>query len=163
MARDLVRAGLYGGLVGGVSIWVYEAFVWVGVQDLMPLAGIPRNAVGLVFGPTVQTGLGAWAYLLGTAIHFMFALGWGLLFAWIWPQARRRGIEATMLALPFAALAWLAMHLAIALVSTVHPNYLDPVVVIGGLMSHLFYSVPLAVVVKRMTAFDLVASETAST
>ena len=49
-----VRAGLLGGLVGGVSIWIYEAIVWVGVQRLMPLAGIPRNATGLVFGKEVQ-------------------------------------------------------------------------------------------------------------
>ena len=158
-----MRAGLYGGLVGGVSIWAYEAVVWVGVQNLMPLAGIPRNAVGLVFGPAVQTELGAWAYLLGTAIHFAFALGWGLLFAWLWPQARRRGVEATLLALPFAALAWLVMHLAIALVSTSHPDYLDPIVVIGGVMSHLFYSVPLALVVRRMTAFDVATLKTANT
>ena len=34
-----VRAGLIGGLVGGVSIWIYEAIVWVGVQRLMPLEG----------------------------------------------------------------------------------------------------------------------------
>ena len=33
-----------------------------------------------------------------------------------------------------------------------HPNYLDPNVVIGGFMSHLFYAVPLALVVKRLTS-----------
>jgi hypothetical protein len=43
-----VRAGLIGGLAGGIIIWIYEALVWVGVQHLMPLAGIPRNATGLV-------------------------------------------------------------------------------------------------------------------
>ena len=47
---DTIRTGLIGGLVGGVIIWIYEAIVWVGVQHLMPLAGIPRNATGLVFG-----------------------------------------------------------------------------------------------------------------
>jgi hypothetical protein len=35
----------------------------------MPLAGIPRNATGLVFGKDVQDGLGAGSYVLGTAIH----------------------------------------------------------------------------------------------
>jgi hypothetical protein len=30
-----------------------------------------------------------------------------------------------------------------------HPNYLDPNVIIGGFMSHFFYTVPLALVVKR--------------
>jgi hypothetical protein len=29
------------------------------------------------------------------------------------------------------------------------PNYYDPVVIIGGVMSHLFFTVPLALVVKR--------------
>ena len=42
-----VRAGLIGGLIGGVSIWIYEAIVWVGVQHLMPLGGIPRNATNI--------------------------------------------------------------------------------------------------------------------
>jgi hypothetical protein len=83
--RQIIRAGLLGGLVGGVVIWIYEAIVWVGVQHLMPMAGIPRNATGLVFGKAVQDQLGALAYLVGTAIHFFFALGWGVLFAFAWP------------------------------------------------------------------------------
>ncbi len=76
-----VRAGLIGGLAGGIIIWIYEALVWVGVQHLMPLAGIPRNATGLVFGKQVQEQLGTAAYFVGTGIHFLFALAWGVLFA----------------------------------------------------------------------------------
>jgi hypothetical protein len=148
-ASRSIRAGIAGGLLGGVTIWVYEAIVWVGVQHLLPLKGIPSNAVGLVFGKPVQASLGPLAYLLGTAIHFGFAIGWGVLFAWLWPWFRRRGYEATALALPYAALAWIAMHAAIALASHDHPDYLDPQVVIGGLMSHLFYTVPLALQVRR--------------
>ena len=79
--KTVVRAGAIGGLTGAVCIWIYEALIWVGVQHLMPLAGIPRNATGLVFGKAVQEALGVWAYLLGTAIHFSFAIGWGVLFA----------------------------------------------------------------------------------
>ena len=71
----------------------------------MPLAGIPRNATGLVFGKAVQDGLGAGCYVLGTAIHFAFALVWGVLFASAWPALRRRGIEATLAALGYAVLA----------------------------------------------------------
>ena len=97
-----IRVGLVGGLVGGVTIWVYEAVVWVGAQHLMPLAGIPRNATGLVFGKAVQEQLGPLAYLLGTAIHLVFSLGWGVLFAIIWPFFRRRGVEATLVALFYA-------------------------------------------------------------
>ena len=145
-----VRAGLIGGLVGGVSIWIYEALVWVGIQHLMPLGGIPRNATGLVFGKAAQESLGPFAYILGTGIHFFFCFAWGVLFAFLWPYFRRRGYEATLVALFFAVILWIVMHGAIALVSSDHPNYLDPTVVIGGLMSHLFYAVPLALVVRRL-------------
>ena len=149
-----VGAGVAGGLVGALTIWVYEALVWVGVQHLMPLAGIPRNATGLVFGREVQDSLGAASYVVGTAIHFVFAFAWGVLFALIWPYFRRRGWEATLVALFYAVAAWIAMHVAIAVVSSNHPNYLDPNVIIGGFMSHFFFTVPLALVVKRRLAVD---------
>ena len=29
---DTVRAGVIGGLAGAVTIWIYEAIVWVGAQ-----------------------------------------------------------------------------------------------------------------------------------
>jgi hypothetical protein len=143
-----IRAGLIGGLVGGLTIWIYEAIVWVGAQHLMPLAGIPRNATGLVFGKHVQESLGWMAYLVGTGIHFFFAIAWGVLFAWIWPPLRRRGYEATLVALLYAVFAWIVMHAAIMIASGNHPNYYDPVVIIGGFMSHFFFTVPLALVVK---------------
>ncbi len=146
---DTVRAGLLGGLVGGASIWIYEAIVWVGVQGLMPLAGIPRNATGLVFGKEVQESLGPFAYVLGTGIHFFFCFAWGVLFAFLWPYFRQRGYEATLLALFYAVIIWIVMHVAIAIASANHPNYLDPNVIIGGFMSHFFYTVPLALVVKQ--------------
>lgn len=41
------------------------------------------------------------------------------------------------------------MHVAIALATDDHPNYLDPMVVIGGFMSHFFFAVPLALIVKH--------------
>ena len=144
-----VRAGLLGGLVGALTIWVYEAIVWVGVQHLMPMAGIPRNATGLVFGRDVQDSLGAAAYVVGTGIHFVFAFAWGVLFAFLWPIFRRRGYEATLVALFYAVVAWIVMHAAIMIVSSNHPNYYDPNVIIGGFMSHFFFTVPLALVVKR--------------
>ncbi|MFD1554768.1 hypothetical protein ACFSHT_03865 [Paraburkholderia silviterrae] len=150
--RRTLRAGLAGGLTGAALIWVYEALVWVGVQHMMPLAGIPRNATGLVFGKAVQDELGIWAYLLGTAIHFVFALSWGVLFAAIWPYFRRRGYEATFIALFYAMFAWIVMHTLIMIASANHPNYFDPNVVIGGFMSHFVFTVPLALVVKRMLA-----------
>jgi hypothetical protein len=144
-----VRAGLIGGLIGGVAIWIYEAIVWVGVQHLMPLGGIPANATGLVFGKGFQEALGPGAHILGTIIHFSFCLVWGVLFAYIWPYFRQRRYEATLVALFYAIGIWIVMHVAIAIVSSNHPNYLDPNVIIGGFMSHFFYAVPLALVVKR--------------
>jgi hypothetical protein len=151
---SMIRAGLIGGLTGGVIIWIYEAIVWVGVQHLLPLAGIPRNATGLVFGKAVQEQLGTVAYFLGTAIHFSFALAWGVLFAYLWPYFRRQGYEATFVALFYAVTIWIVMHAAIMVATTSHPDYFDPMVVIGGLMSHLFYTVPLALVVKRRLAAE---------
>jgi hypothetical protein len=149
-----VRAGLIGGLAGGVVIWIYEALVWVGVQHLMPLAGIPRNATGLVFGKQVQESLGTAAYFVGTGIHFFFALAWGVLFAWLWPWFRRRGYEATLVALFYVVVIWIVMHAAIMAVTTNHPNYFDPMVIIGGFMSHFFYAVPLALIVKHRLALQ---------
>jgi hypothetical protein len=147
-----LRAGLAGGMAGGIIIWIYEAIVWVGIQHQMPLAGIPRNATGLVFGADVQVSLGFVAYLLGTAIHFFFSAAWGVLFALIWPWFRQRGYEATFVALFYAVFAWIVMHAAIAVAGDNHPDYLDPVVVIGGFMSHLFFTVPLALIVKKRLA-----------
>ncbi|MBV9251827.1 MAG: hypothetical protein JO227_21620 [Acetobacteraceae bacterium] len=43
-------------------------------------------------------------------------------------------------------------HVAIAVVFSNHPNYLDPNVIIGGFMSHFFFTVPLALVVKKYLA-----------
>ena len=147
-----IRAGLVGGLIGGVSIWVYEAVVWVGALHLLPLGGIPRNATGLVFGKAVQEQLGAFAYLLGTGIHFFFCFVWGVLFALLWPSLHRRGYEAALAAMFYAVTIWIVMHGAIMVATNDHPNYFDPNVVIGGFMSHLFYAVPLALYVKRKLA-----------
>jgi hypothetical protein len=52
----------------------------------------------------------------------------------------------------YAVVAWIVMHAAIALVSTSHPDYLDPTVIIGGFMSHFFFTIPLALYVKARTA-----------
>jgi hypothetical protein len=52
-------------------------------------------------------------------------------------------------ALIYAVLAWIAMHAAIMIASGNHPDYFDPVVIIGGFMSHFFFTIPLALIVKR--------------
>jgi hypothetical protein len=153
-SRSAVTIGLIGGLLGGVTIWIYEAVVWVGAQHLLPLSGIPSNATGLVFGAGVQASLGWMATVLGTAIHFLFALIWGVIFAWMWPSFRRRGLEATLVALPFAMIVWIVMHVAIMVTSDSHPNYYDPNVIIGGFMSHFFFAVPMALYVKHRMSLE---------
>jgi hypothetical protein len=150
--KTIIRVGAIAGLTGAVCIWIYEALIWVGAQHLMPLAGIPRNATGLVFGKGVQDALGIWAYVLGTCIHFAFAIAWGILFAVIWPYFRRRGYEATLVALFYAIFAWIVMHVAISIASDNHPNYFDPAVIIGGFMSHFCFTIPLALIVKKRLA-----------
>jgi hypothetical protein len=52
----------------------------------------------------------------------------------------------------YAVVAWIVMHVAIMIVSDNHPDYYDPVVIIGGCMSHFFFAVPLALIVKRQLA-----------
>lgn len=116
-----VSAGLLGGLIGAAAIWVFK-----GVRD----------------------GLGAMAYPLGTAIHVAFALAWGGPFALIWPAFRRRGVEATLVALFYAVAAWVVTHLAVAVTSSSRPDDLAPDVVIGGALSHVVLTVPLALAVK---------------
>ncbi|MEJ8796636.1 hypothetical protein WKR88_10125 [Trinickia caryophylli] len=154
-AGTIVRIGAQAGLIGGIVIWIYEALVWVGAQHLLPLAGIPRNATGLVFGKHAQESLGVFAYVAGTGIHFFFAIAWGVLFAALWPYFQRRGYEATFVALFYAVVAWIVMHGAIMIAGDNHPNYYDPAVIIGGFMSHFFFTVPLALVVKRKLALAL--------
>jgi hypothetical protein len=134
----MIRADLAGGVVGRACIWVYEALVWARVQHLLPFSAIPANATGLMFGKAVQQGLGIWASVLGTLTHFGFAIVWGAGFAAIWPWFRQRGWEATSLALLFALVLWVVMHGAIMIAGHEYLNYLDPNVVIGGVMSHRF-------------------------
>ncbi len=147
-AAETIRLGALAGLAGGCSIWVYEAIVWVGVQHTLPLAGIPANAVGLVFGLGFKASIGPAAFVLGAAIHFFFSMAWGVLFAFLWPFFRQRGIEATLVALFYAVFAWIVMHLAIMVATRDHPNYGDPNVVISGFMSHIFFTVPMALIIK---------------
>jgi uncharacterized membrane protein len=67
----------------------------------------------------VQASLGLLAYVLGTFIHFLFAVFWGVLFASIWPWFRRRDLKPrSWHALPM--IAWIVMHAAIMVASDNH-------------------------------------------
>jgi hypothetical protein len=143
-------AGVVGGLVGAVASWLYELIVWVHLLHLTSVAGIAENTAVLSFGPGVRS-LGAGALALGIAIHFLTAVIWGILFALIWPALRARSIEATLAALFYGIFAWVVMHnVVLALFSPAPPTY-TVYSVINGLMAHTFaFSVPLALVIKRL-------------
>jgi hypothetical protein len=65
---------------------------------------------------------------------------------------RRLGREYELAANALAFSGHMRRSRSAGLASDNHPNYLDPVVVIGGFMSH-FFMVPLALgVKKRLTA-----------
>jgi hypothetical protein len=145
-----LRAGIVGGVVGAVSSWLYELIVWVHYLHLTTVRGIAENTAVLSFGPGIR-GLGAGAVALGVAIHFLTAVIWGVLFAFIWPALRTRSIEATLAALFYGVFAWVFMHnVVLALFSPAPPSY-TTYSVINGLMAHTFaFSVPLALVIKRI-------------
>jgi hypothetical protein len=138
------------GLVGAVTSWLYELIVWVHLLHLTSVAGIAENTAVLSFGSSIRT-LGAGALALGVAIHFLTAVSWGILFAFIWPALRARSIEATLAALFYGVFAWVIMHnVVLALFSPAPPTY-TVYSVINGLMAHTFaFSVPMALVIKRI-------------
>jgi len=136
--------------VGALASWLYELIVWVHLLHLTSVSGIAENTAVLSFGPGVRS-LGAGALALGVAIHFLTAVIWGILFALIWPALRARSIEATLAALFYGIFAWVVMHnVILALFSPAPPTY-TVYSVINGLMAHTFaFSVPLALVIKRL-------------
>jgi hypothetical protein len=149
-ASAQLQAGVLGGLVGALTSWLYELVVWVHLLHLTTVPGIAENTAVLSFGPGIRT-LGGGALVLGIAIHCLTAVIWGILFAWIWPALKARAIEATLAALFYGILAWVVMHnVVLALFSPAPPSY-TVYSVINGLMAHTFaFSVPMALVIKRL-------------
>jgi hypothetical protein len=145
-----LRAGVAGGLVGAVTSWLYELIVWVRLLHLTSVYGIAENTAVLSFGTGIRR-LGAAAFALGVGIHFLTAVIWGIGFALIWPALRARAIEATLAALCYGILAWVVMHnVVLALFSPAPPTY-TVYSVLNGLMAHTFaFSVPMALVIKRL-------------
>jgi hypothetical protein len=145
-----LRAGVVGGLVGAVTSWLYELVVWVRLLHLTSAYGIAENTAVLSFGPGIRR-FGAGAFALGVCIHFLTAVLWGILFALIWPALRARSIEATLAALFYGIFAWIIMHnVVLALFSPAPPTY-TVYSVLNGFVAHTFaFSVPLALVIKRL-------------
>lgn len=146
----MLRAGLIGGLLGGVGIWLYELVVWVHLLHLTDLSGMLDGAAVLVFGSGIRR-LGALSMVLGVGIHFVTAMAWGVGFAFLWPSLKARGIEATLAALIYGILAWIIMHnVLLALFSPAPPTY-TTYSVLNGFVSHTFtFTVPMALAIKRL-------------
>ena len=149
-----VSIGLRAGLVGSITIWVYELVVFCVAMHTSTASGVVEHTALLVFGPAILARPQA-AFGLGALIHCATGVAWGIVFAAIWPALRRLHIEASLAGLIFGAIAWVVMHnVVLALFSPAPPQY-TPEVVINGLMSHMVaFSVPLALVVKRLHAHD---------
>ncbi len=145
-----LRAGVAGGLVGALTSWVYELLVWVRLLHLTSAYGIAENTAVLSFGPAIRQ-LGIWAFVLGVGIHFLTAVLWGIAFALLWPALRARQVEATLAALFYGIFAWIIMHnVVLALFSPAPPTY-TVYSVLNGFVAHTFaFSVPLALVIKRL-------------
>ena len=150
MNTATLRAGLIGGLVGGLGIWLYELVVWVNLLHLTDFKGMLEGAATLSLGPAIHR-LGAMTAGLGVAIHFAFAALWGIGFAWLWPMLKARGIEATLAALFYGIFAWIVMHnVLLALFAPTPPTY-TTYSVLNGFVSHTFaFTVPMALVIKRL-------------
>ena len=145
-----IFAGLIGGIFGGVVFWIYQAAVLVGLQHRLALESIPHYDADMLISKPVQGALNVPIIYLGSEVHFGIAIFWALVFAFIWPTFRRRGYEATYIALFYAAIVWVITAIVIGFVTTAdHPNYLDPVEVIAGIFAQLFYAVPMALIVRR--------------
>ena len=151
-ARLRLSAGLLGGLVGGVTIWIYEFVVQAWLMKTGTPYSIVENTAVLCFGPTIRS-LGLGAFGLGIVIHFATALIWGVVFAWLWPALRARGVEATLAALVFGIVAWIVMHNVLLATFSPNPPVYTVLSVINGFMSHaLGFAVPMALVIKARMA-----------
>ena len=149
--RRKLRQGMVAGLVGGFTIWVYEFFVLYVFLKSTTVAGIVQHTAQLLLGSGILR-YGVLAFVIGLVVHTLTAIVWAVLFAFVWPQLRRWGWEASFAALPFGVLAWVVMHLVILARFSPDPPVYTTYVVINGLMSHMIaLMVPVALVVKTLS------------
>ena len=99
-----LTAGLIGGFVGSLTIWVYECVVFYGAMHSSSLPGIVQHTALLVFGPGILERPLA-AFVWGAVIHCLTGIVWGVVFASLWPALRRTGVEVTLAALGFGIVA----------------------------------------------------------
>lgn len=149
MLKKMILEGVWAGLLGGTTIWLYELVVWVHLLHIRTLRTMVENTAALVFGDKIRELDPLLRLILSTAIHYATAIIWAVLFAAIWPFLRARRIEATLAALFYGIFAWVIMHnVVLATLSPAPPEY-TVYSVLNGFMSHTFgFAVPLALLIK---------------
>jgi hypothetical protein len=101
----LTRAGALAGFIGGITIWLYELVAWVHYLQIRTVRGLLENSAVLAFSPRVQQLAQPLPLLISAAVHFVTAMVWGILFAYIWSTLRAWRVEATLAALFFGVVA----------------------------------------------------------
>lgn len=151
MARSARSAVALGGLVAGTLDILY-AFVFWHFRDVSP-AAILRSVASGVLGEAAYEG-GAPAAALGLGLHFLIALGWAALFyaaARRFPTLARHAVVAGMLygVVVYALMNYVVVPLS---ASPLTPSH-DPVVIVGGLLAHVFLiGLPIALIARRTLA-----------
>jgi hypothetical protein len=143
-----VSTGLTAGLVGGITIWIYEIVDQTFIRKVASPWQIAINTSVLAFGPKMKE-LGVLAFVLGVAIHFAVALAWGVLFALIWPMLKARKVEATLAGLVYGVFAWVVMHNGLLNTFSPNPPPYTGFSILNGMVSHTAgFAIPLALTVK---------------
>ena len=145
----LVMIGLIAGLVGSVTIWLYEYVVLYRLLHQGTLAGVVQHTALLVFGPG-DLSSGVTGFVLGAIVHCATGITWAMLFALTWPFVAAR-VEATLAGLFLGIVAWLVMHVIILAIFSPDPPVYTVYTVINGFMSHMVaFAVPMALTVKHL-------------
>ncbi len=146
-----LRIGLWVGLVGSLTIWLYEyVLLYKLFHQGNDAAGVVQHAALLVFGPGMRSS-GLPGFVLGLLIHCATGMVWGVVFAFIWQFLTKPRIEATLAALLFGAIAWAVTHLVVLAIFSTEPPVYTTYGVINGLTSHMVaFAVPMALTVKTL-------------
>lgn len=146
--RRALQHGAIAGMVGAITIWIFEYIVQVPVLHQTDAAGVVQHTALLVFGPGILAKPIS-AFWLGAIIHCLTGIVWGVIFATAWPSLAARRVEAMLAALFFGAFAWVIMHNVVLAIFSPDPPIYTFNVVLLGMMSHMVaFAVPLAWTVK---------------
>ena len=142
----LAIPGAIAGFVGGVAIDCYLLLTVVAVGHVATVAGFYAYVASGLLGKAAYADPNA--TLLGVAIHFAVAIGWGIGYAYVaarTPQVLARPwISGTV----FGLLVMIAMQLVE--VSAGIYTLPNSVLFFNGILAHVaFYGLPVAFIVRR--------------